>query len=93
MPPAALDRLAEIGVQAGHQERKTVVIDELVQCRCGHGISGHSGSGCEGDRLRPCSCRRTRADVLTRAIAHVHTDAAPDSESLAEYRPRIVTTK
>ncbi len=65
------------------------MIEELLQCRCGHGISGHSGSGCEGDRLRPCSCRRTRGDVLESAIHDVRTEII--SPSGPDEQPRYVT--
>ncbi len=69
------------------------MIEELLQCRCGHGISGHSGSGCEGDRLRPCSCVRSRADVLEFAIADVRTEvtAAPDTDAAPRYISRVAT--
>jgi hypothetical protein len=68
------------------------VIEELLQCRCGHGISGHSGSGCEGDRMRPCGCARSRADVLAMAIDDVRADAAPAAAGTLPFAPRVVTT-
>jgi hypothetical protein len=68
------------------------MIEELVQCRCGHGISGHSGSGCEGDRLRPCGCRRSRADVLEFAIADVRTEIVPSAtDSSPRYAARAIS--
>ncbi len=65
------------------------MIEELLQCRCGHGISGHSSSGCEGDRLRPCSCGRSRADVLELAIHDVRTEVGPGTP--ANPVPRYAT--
>jgi hypothetical protein len=52
---------------------EATVIEELLQCSCGHGISAHSGSGCEGGHRRKCSCRRTRTDVLESAIIDAQT--------------------
>jgi hypothetical protein len=59
------------------------MIEELLQCRCGHGISGHSGAGCEGERFRPCACRRSSADVLESAIHHVTTEPPPPAVPVA----------
>jgi hypothetical protein len=55
-------------------------MEELVQCRCGHGVSNHGASGCDGDRFRPCWCTRTRGDVIEIAIKTART----------EYRPVLV---
>jgi hypothetical protein len=64
-------------------------MEELLQCRCGHGISAHSGSGCDGDRFRPCRCVRARGDVLDAAINSVRTDFSPAAPSTnATYVPR-----
>ena len=63
-------------------------MEELLQCKCGHGISGHSGSGCEGDRFRPCACLRSRGDVLDAAVNSVRTDfGASSATATVAYTP------
>ncbi|MGB8265588.1 MAG: hypothetical protein WCE44_04640 [Candidatus Velthaea sp.] len=52
-------------------------MDELLHCRCGHGISQHTSSGCDGDRHRPCWCVRTRNDIIDAAVKAVRTEYQP----------------
>jgi len=60
-------------------------MQELVQCKCGHGITSHSGSGCDGERFRKCDCRRGGSDVIDAAIQEARTDYGRQHVSPASF--------
>lgn len=62
-------------------------MEELLVCRCGHGISSHSATGCDGARFRPCRCGRSRNDVLDAAIRDVRTEFGPPLKTTDTYAP------
>lgn len=48
-------------------------MNTLVTCPCGHTLEQHDTGGCDGDRLRPCFCRRDRSLALEAAVGEVRS--------------------
>jgi len=47
------------------------LLQELIQCACGHGISVHASDGCQRHSPKSCSCSLSESDVLNHAILAV----------------------